>query len=237
MRRATSVAGAATLACVAAASFVGMNIVSEPLVAEQHPLSVEITLERQQGRKWTAIDPALVLAPGDIVRFRFKSNFDGYLYVTNLGTSGRYELLFPREETGSANLVQHGKDYLVPATDAHFRIAGPPGYESVFWLVSPVVLGEPRITEPPAPRKRRPTTLLPRCDDTAMRARGLCLDPEAGPHAVGTGDEMPDEFKSVPGAASRDIMIVQQRAPSVLMSHKSSQASAPMLYEFRIAHK
>ena len=39
------------------------------------------------------------------MRFRFRTNFDGYLYVTNLGTSGKYEQLFPRQETGQDNRI------------------------------------------------------------------------------------------------------------------------------------
>jgi len=42
-----------------------------------------------------------VFDTGDRVRFRFRANFDGYLYVMNQSTSGNYETLFPREDTGS----------------------------------------------------------------------------------------------------------------------------------------
>ena len=44
----------------------------------------------------------------------------------NQGTSGSYELLFPREETGADNRVVADQEYQIPATDAWFRIAGPP---------------------------------------------------------------------------------------------------------------
>jgi hypothetical protein len=56
---------------------------------------MELMLERLDGTTWKTIDPALVLAQGDHVRFRFRTNFDGYLYVTNQSTSGKYEQLFP----------------------------------------------------------------------------------------------------------------------------------------------
>ena len=73
---------------------------------------IEITLERQEGEAWRAVDPGLVLDSGDRVRFRFRANFDGYLYVMNEGTSGAYTLLFPREETGRENNIRAGKEYL-----------------------------------------------------------------------------------------------------------------------------
>ena len=118
------------------------------------------------------------------MRFRFRANFDGYLYVMNYGTSGSYSLLFPREETGRENNVKSGKEYLVPATQAWFRIDGPPGHDIVYWLVSPVALASkpPGYVPLPPPPKRTPPpkTLLPRCDDSIFRARGLCIDPRAG---------------------------------------------------------
>lgn len=85
---------------------------------------MELMLERLDGAAWKSIDPALVLGQGDRVRFRFRTNFDGYLYVTNQSTSGKYEQLFPREETGQDNRIVAGKDYQVPATSVAFRIAG-----------------------------------------------------------------------------------------------------------------
>src|ERR1019366_8682772 len=98
---------------------------------------MELVLERLDRDTWRAIDPGLVLAQGDRVRFKFRTNFDGFLYVMNQSTSGTYEQLFPRDETGQDNRISASKEYQVPATSAAFRIAGPAGYETVYWLVSP----------------------------------------------------------------------------------------------------
>jgi hypothetical protein len=40
---------------------------------EQGPRRMELTLERQEGGAWRAVDPGLVFAQGDRVRFRFHS--------------------------------------------------------------------------------------------------------------------------------------------------------------------
>ena len=93
---------------------------------------MEIQLERLDGSAWTTIDPGLVLQQGDRVRFRFRTNFDGFLYVMNQSTSGKYEQLFPREETGQDNRITANKEYQVPATSTAFRIAGPAGHEVVY---------------------------------------------------------------------------------------------------------
>src|SRR5690349_22949492 len=82
---------------------------------------MEITLERLDGRTWKSIDSRLVLGAEDRIRFKFKANFEGYLYVTNQSTSGTTQMLFPREDTGAANHIEPGREYVVPATAGYFR--------------------------------------------------------------------------------------------------------------------
>src|SRR3954451_12969301 len=115
----------------------------------QNASRMEITLERRDGNAWKSVDPGLVLAANERVRFRFKSNFKGYLYVTNHSTSGTSTLLFPRQDTGSVNRIEAGKEYMVPATSqGAFRVEGPAGFDVISWLVSPVTLNAPAIAEP-----------------------------------------------------------------------------------------
>jgi len=45
----------------------------------------------------------------------------------NQGTSGTYELLFPRSDTGGDNRVEAGKDYIVPASQGWFKVSGAGG--------------------------------------------------------------------------------------------------------------
>ena len=210
--------------------------IGAPLAWTQMDASrMEITLERKEGKVWKAIDPALILASGDVVRFRFKPSFDGYLYVTDYGTSGKYTLLFPRAETGQKNLVQAGKEYLIPATEAVFRVAGPAGYESVYWLVSPVALGNNTDFAPAHPSNYRPSVLLPRCDGTVLQARGLCLDQQAGPHIVDDNETVPDDLSKARSMTTRELTIIQDHDRSVVST--GAPATAPLMYEFRIAHK
>lgn len=216
----------AVIACTLAASL--------PCHAQARRSQIEVTLERKDAKGWKGVDPNLVLESGDVVRFRFKSNFDGYLYVTNHSSSGQYSLLFPREETGRQNLVKASREYMVPATEAQFRISGPAGYETIYWLVSPVVLGNPMPATPVHPSNLPPPRLQPRCDDTAMRARGLCLDMEAGPRVIGEADEVPENLRNAK-AKSREMTIVQQQNQAVVSP--SGPGSGPILYEFRLAHK
>jgi hypothetical protein len=196
---------------------------------------MEIQLERLDGSAWTTIDPGLVLQQGDRVRFRFRTNFDGFLYVMNQSTSGKYEQLFPREETGQDNRISANKEYQVPATSTAFRIAGPAGHEVVYWLVTPARLtdGAPRVGSPTGAGK--PLTLMPRCDDAMLRSRGDCIDTSAGPKLVPRGELVPDNLSAAAEQGKRDLLFMRQKDTAVIAS--TEPLTGPVIYEFRLAHR
>src|ERR1700693_2461382 len=139
----------------------------------QEPQRIRVTVERQDSAGWNAVNPAHVFEPGEKLRFHISSSSAGYLYVINLGTTRSYELLFPRSDTGSDNRIEAGKDYVVPAGQGYFKVSGPMGQDVVYWLVSPVDLGNQYkpLPPPPAPSDR-PLQITPRCDDSIFKARG-----------------------------------------------------------------
>jgi Domain of unknown function (DUF4384) len=197
---------------------------------------MELVLERLDKDTWRTIDPGLVLAQGDRVRFKFRTNFDGYMYVMNQGTGGTYEQLFPREETGQDNHVAASKEYQVPATSGAFRVAGPPGHDVVYWLVSPLRLNEGAPVNPrPAATSATPN-LMPRCDDAILRARGECVDSSAGPKLVPRGTQIPQNL-TAQGADSkqRDLLVMRQKNTAVISSPEP--LTGPIIYEFRLAHR
>lgn len=209
--------------------------------ATNTPHRMEITLQRQEGSQWVVIDPGLVLSKGDHVRFLFRANFDGYLYVMDQGTSGHYELLFPREETGRKNRVKAGRQYRIPATQAWFRVDGPPGQDIVYWLVTPMTLGsggpgKKYIPLPPPPKQKAvPANLMPMCDDSIFRARGICVDSSAGPRGIAKDAEVPENLAGVPRVTSRELIIMRKKDSSLISSPVSLEG--PLLYQFRLAHK
>jgi hypothetical protein len=198
---------------------------------------MEITLEREDGVRWATVPAGFVFDSGDRVRFRFQSNFDGYLYVMNYGSSGSYALLFPQKDSGTNNQIKAGREYLVPA-EARFRITGPPGQDMLYWVVTPVQLGKNPNSDyvplPPPPQPGRPHALIPRCDDQLLRARGMCIDVNAGPHNA-RPDMLPENLAHLPRLAPRDLMIMNKDDSSVISS--ATPVSGPIVYEFRLAHK
>jgi Domain of unknown function (DUF4384) len=203
----------------------------------QGPHRMEITLERFELGMWHAIDPSLVLAEGDRLRFRYRTNFDGYLYVTNQTSSGNYEQLFPLQETGQDNRITSGKEYQVPATSADFKVAGPPGYEVVYFLVTPSRLAgaPPRVEPVPPDFKTTPPVMTPRCDDTIWRSRGDCIDHSAGPNLVPRGVDLPQNLAQAADEGRRDLLFMRQNDKAVISS--PAPITGPVIYEFRLAHK
>jgi hypothetical protein len=206
-----------------------------PLALTAQSQSVEVSLERNQGGVWKSIDPGLVLDQGDLLRFRFRTTFNGYLYVINSGTSGTQSLLFPGDATGRNNRVQAGKEYFVPSTDASFKVSGPAGHDVVYWLVSPVPLDSNPAAAIGQTQTRPSGTLIPRCDDSIFRARGLCIDSSAGPRNVGVQETLPDGISAVPNMTKRELLIVQNKDTARVSA--PSAITGPVIYEFRVAHR
>ncbi len=211
---------------------------------------MEIVLEKKTGDTVQAMAAGHVFQTGDILRFRLRPAFDGFLYVTDLGTSGRTSLLFPKQETGSDNRIDHTREYVVPATpDGWFEVSGPPGYETLYFVMSPVALagGSVPSAAPNAapnpnqgiPQGTPPPTMHPRCNDEIFKSRGDCVDPNAGPKRVEPSATLPGPVRDLFGDSpsenvSRDLNFTQKSSSSVVTS--VSPMSGPVVYEFLLAH-
>jgi Domain of unknown function (DUF4384) len=206
------------------------------------PQRIQLTVERQDAASsagtavWGKVDSALVFAPGDRVRFRLSANFPGYLYVMNHGTTGAYELLFPRSDTGSNNRIEAAKEYIVPATQGWFRVDGPAGQDIIYWLVSPVELNHEYTPPPPPPARTSPLpSMRPRCDDSILKARGECIDSTAGVRPVKSDETLPGNFAGIAAVTPRDLLFIQEKGGMELSSE--SPLSGAVVYELRLAHR
>jgi hypothetical protein len=200
---------------------------------------ISIVLEKKAGDAVQTVDPTHVFGGGDTVRFRLRPAVDGYLYVLDLNTSGKYEVLFPRAETGNDNRIEHGRDYLMPATqNGWFEVSGPAGYERLYFVLSPAALTMGQIQNRAAtmpPQGTAPATMTPRCNDGIFKARGECVDSGAGPKAVGPGETLPRDLTQLANEASRDLKFTTGPSGSTVTS--GAPLSGPVVYEFLLAHK
>ena len=202
----------------------------------QNPQRIKVTVERQETGGWRALNPATVFASGDHLRFRVSTTIAGYLYVMDRGTSGGYDLMFPRADTGSDNRIEAAREYTVPATQGFFRVSGPQGFDIVYWVLSPLELGKQYKPLPPPPAPGSvPPSMQPRCDDDIFKARGDCIDASAGVKAVPPGEKLPENLNGVANATSRDLIFSEEQAQTVVSS--PTPLSGPIVYELRLAHR
>ena len=89
-----------------------------------------------------AVSPSTVFAGGSRIRLGFNANRAGFIYVVNLGSSGRVTTIFPIASTDN-NQVQPGLVYQIPQqTGKSIRFDMTAGEEVIL-----VVLAESRISE------------------------------------------------------------------------------------------
>lgn len=208
----------------------------------------DLILEKKDGSTVQTMDPAHIFDEGDLIRFRLRPGVNGYLYVLNHGSSGKYEQLFPRAGETESREVRAGRDYVIPDSDSGwFKISGPAGYETVYFLISPLDLGKslyPHAKEEQSPAAQTPhaetpdekafESATPRCDDELFRTRGVCLDSKAGLKPVEPGESLPSSLPPV-SVGSRDLVVVKESSDTAVSS--TEPFDAPVVYHFKIAHK
>lgn len=80
---------------------------------------------------------------GERIRFVFKSNKEGYLYLLAIGSSGKGAILFPDNRVNSGNnLVAANKEYKVPFGEKSFVMDSTPGDEKVLVFFSPTEISD-----------------------------------------------------------------------------------------------
>ncbi len=119
-----------------------------------------------------------------------------------------------------------------------FRIGGPAGFETVYWLVSPAKVNgaAPSMAPVPAGSPSKPLTLTPRCDDAVLKARGDCIDNSAGLKLIPRGVELPKTLAQ--GRWARAGATCCSCASRIRRwFRRPSPLTGPVIYEFRLAHK
>jgi hypothetical protein len=105
-------------------------------------------------------------------------------------------------------------------------------------MISPLAMGaRPEYAPLPPPPASRPvpSDLLPRCDDTILRARGDCVDTSAGPQAVTAERPLPQNLAQVQQPGAPELLFVQKEGSSVVAA--PPKLRGPVIFEFRLAHK
>ena len=81
-------------------------------------------------------DPSSTFRNSDCLALSIQSNYDGYLYVFDRGSSGKWDVLLPSAELADeSNLVKARTDTRAPG-QACFSLDNPPGVEHLFVVVA-----------------------------------------------------------------------------------------------------
>jgi hypothetical protein len=148
------------------------------------PQAFSVLVERVSGQSWNLADPATIFRAGDEIRFRVRSSEPGFLYILNESERGLRTWIYPPAGAATENRIDNGREYVVPNGEAAFRVGEQPGYDSVYYVLTSVRLPSLPSALPPTERTASKSSLLPRCADGSLRARGLCTDQNAGARRV-----------------------------------------------------
>jgi hypothetical protein len=117
----------------------GMQLAAErvPIEGVRHlGLRYDLVLINPKSGKVAPADPERVFQPGECMALEFEANLSGYLYVLEQGSSGAWSPLLPSPEMpDEANILKARTSVRVPERHC-FEIAGPPGEERVFVVLS-----------------------------------------------------------------------------------------------------
>ncbi len=209
------------------------------LVAQQaQPPAAEglvIRLEQLRNDKVVPVRPEHVFAKDDVLRFRLTSGMDGFVYVVDHQSSGEYTVLLPSANTTAGNNVNSHAEFYVPSPgDGWFQVGGAAGFDTIYFLLSPVKLDVSTAEAKSKEKEKLPDSMMPRCNDAIFQARGECIDSSAGPAVLPRGAALPPQISTAASNASRDLVLVNDENGDVKVTKTSA---GPAVYVFRIAHK
>ena len=93
-------------------------------------------LRREPGGEAVEVDADIMFRSGDRIRFAFEPNIDGFLYVIQRGSTGRWSVLLPHPMiNGGRNTVTRFDEVTIPR-EGWFRFDENPGSEELFVYLS-----------------------------------------------------------------------------------------------------
>jgi len=203
-------------------------LASEP---SHSKLTVQIVIEQQKGDEWERVDAQKVFHSGDTVRFRFRASRGGYLYVLDRSSDKTTAWLFPHAGSEESKVAEN-VEYLIPEGQGAFEVAGSPGFDVTYWILSPTPIDRTATNVPTSGDET--STLEPRCRTEVLRARGLCTDERAGPQPLTNSGDLPLQPPESDKLKSRDLKFKTEEGATEITG--LTNQSDVVVYEFKIAH-
>lgn len=99
----------------------------------------KIVIERMRGDKLAFVSANSKFRSGDKIRLRFETNFEGYLAIMNVGSTGEVSLLFPY--TGADASIKPSKDTRIPKGEDWIVFDDNPGTETLTVIMAKNPIG------------------------------------------------------------------------------------------------
>lgn len=164
-----------------------------------------------------AVSPSTVFSGGSRIRLGFNANRAGFLYIVNLGTSGKVTTIFPAAATDN-NQVQPGLVYQIPQqTGKSIRFDATPGEEVLL-----VVLAESRISE------------------FEYGGQTIVLAPQGGAPGGGAAQQRIAVASLDTTSSSKDLFVEDDGVFQTVVFHPTSPAGSgkkPLVTAIRLAHR
>ena len=110
------------------------NTANNKKVPKKGKPGTKVVIERMRGGKLAFVSPNTKFRSGDKIRLRFATNFDGYVKILNVGSSGSVSLLFPY--AGADDRIRPTKDFQVPKNGDWIVFDDTPGIEMLTVVMS-----------------------------------------------------------------------------------------------------
>lgn len=116
---------------------------------------VKVTIELKRDGVRRKVPLNYLFRVGDKVKFHFETNFNAYVKVINIGSTGTPQLLYPYR--GAAEFVTRARDYAIPQGDLWFKFDQNPGAEQLTFIFSsrPLLVEAQSQGDAPLPHHRR----------------------------------------------------------------------------------
>lgn len=83
--------------------------------------------------RFLLVMPTATFRSADCIRMRYRLNFEGYLTIINIGTSGKNTIIFPKQN--QSNRILPSIDYYLPDAEG-WEFDDNPGKEQIVFIVS-----------------------------------------------------------------------------------------------------
>jgi Domain of unknown function (DUF4384) len=191
---------------------------------------LQLAVQCSKQDQWRTVDAQSVFKQGDRIRFRFRTSLPGYLYILNHSSGGQVSWLYP-PPGNSSNRVEAGREIIIPASDGSYAIGGPPGFDTLYWILRSTRFEVPDLN---AGQLDAPSTLISRCREEE-RQEIACLDKNAGPKPLENPNKLETALGIGDSLVARDLTF-ESKPQATEIGTDSDGVSSGIIYQVRIAH-